>query len=671
MQFINPIFLYALAFLAIPIILHLFHFRRFKKVYFTNIKFLKEIKEETSARSKIRNLLVLAMRMLALAFLVFAFAQPFIPAKNQETKKGTPTVSVFLDNSFSLNALSDDVKLIDKEKQLAQEIVASYPTDVRFQILTNDFEGRHQRLYSKEDALSLIEEVQSTPNVKELSKVFKRQTQALNSEESNNKVAYILSDFQKNISNLSADMDTSISVNLIPLQAVQERNVAIDSAWFEAPVQMINNNNRLLLKVRNYSNEDADNIRLSLDYQGETRPIGTVSIKARSFEVDTVAITPLKVGWHRATLRITDYPIQFDDSYFLSFHVAEQVNILAINEGASNKFISAALPFVTNSSVNSLKYGDFPKYDMIVLNDLKKVSSGLAFELKKYVAAGGNMLIFPDSQADVASFNSFLDILPVDELRPFENKVRKVSRINTDEFVFNGVFENTKANLTLPISQGNFPLTSFSTRKATALLKYRDGSNAVVKYQINEGNVYLSSMPLDEKVSDLVRNGEVFIPMLYKMAISAGQSKPIAYVIGKDNRLEAPHTVSSSEAVYKLQGQQDEFIPQQRVMGGKVILNVNDEVKEAGFYVVKNEAQEDVSTFAFNYDRKESDLSYANIDDLATGLGDHVSIISANSPEQLTAQIEAQSQGIQLWKWCIIFVLIFLLVETLLLRFWK
>ena len=47
MQFLYPGFLFALAAIAIPIIIHLFNFRKFKKVYFTNVAFLKEIKHET------------------------------------------------------------------------------------------------------------------------------------------------------------------------------------------------------------------------------------------------------------------------------------------------------------------------------------------------------------------------------------------------------------------------------------------------------------------------------------------------------------------------------------------------------------------------------------------------------------------------------------------------
>ena len=140
MQFLYPSFLFALATLAIPIIIHLFYFRRFKTVYFTNVRFLREVKEESSSRRKLRNLLVLLARCLAVAFLVFAFAQPFIPRNTDGVKKGEQVASIYIDNSFSMNALSKDLALLEKAKLKAHEIVEAYANDDKFQILTNDFE---------------------------------------------------------------------------------------------------------------------------------------------------------------------------------------------------------------------------------------------------------------------------------------------------------------------------------------------------------------------------------------------------------------------------------------------------------------------------------------------------------------------------------------------------
>ena len=197
MSFLYPSFLYALLAIAIPIIIHLFYFRRFKKVYFTNVRFLKEVKEETSSRNKLKHLLVLLSRIGAIVGLVLAFAQPFIPNKDVEVKKGKKAVSLFVDNSFSMSSMSQDVPLLQKAKQRAAEIVSAYSVEDEFQIITNDFEGRHQRLVSREDALSYIDEIEVTPAVKELSKTLTRQKQALNTGQADNKTIYLISDFQK------------------------------------------------------------------------------------------------------------------------------------------------------------------------------------------------------------------------------------------------------------------------------------------------------------------------------------------------------------------------------------------------------------------------------------------------------------------------------------------
>src|SRR3954467_10394129 len=99
MVFLQPLFLWALAAVSVPVIIHLFNFRRFKKIYFTNVRFLQEIKQDTRSRSRLKHLLILIARLLALAFLVFAFAQPFIPlSKSSNVTTGTKHVSIYIDN---------------------------------------------------------------------------------------------------------------------------------------------------------------------------------------------------------------------------------------------------------------------------------------------------------------------------------------------------------------------------------------------------------------------------------------------------------------------------------------------------------------------------------------------------------------------------------------------
>lgn len=675
MQFVYPSFLWALLALAIPIIIHLFYFRRFKRVLFTNVKFLREVKEETSMRSRLRNLLVLAARILALAFLVFAFAQPFIPVED-DVKTGTRAISIFVDNSFSMSALSQDVPLMEKAKQRAREIVGAFGIEDRFQILTNDFDGRHQRLVGQEEALALIDEITIGPAVRPLTTVTARQMQALAMGKVDNESLYLISDFQRNITDLQQWTDTLVDVTLIPLQAVQERNVGLDSAWFEAPVPLLNQNNRLLVRIRNYTNEDLDNVRLSVRYGGQEKPEGILSIPAQSEVIDSVNINITQPGWQDVTLAITDYPIQFDDQYHLSFNVADKLRTLVIAAGGNNRFLKAALQgisiFATDFvSSQGIDYGALSEYQLIVLESLPTLSSGLTDALRQYVQQGGNLLVLPAQNADVVDYRSFLGAFRANELKAYEATVRNVGTVNTEEFVFNDVFENRSANLRLPTTQGNFPLTRYDGRNEEVLMSYRDGSPYLVKYRSDLGHLYLLAAPIDEQVNDLVQNAEVFIPMLYKMAISAGAAKPLAYTIGRDEVIETNHRIGAGEQVYKLRGNDEEFIPEQRVVGTKLFLGIDQQVSKAGFYELFLNPEAPLDHLAFNYDRRESSLDYFAPDDLQSQVGDRVGIIDTQDDNAITTAIAERSQGIVLWRWCIIIALLALAIEVLLLRFWR
>jgi hypothetical protein len=675
MQFLYPTFLFALFTLAIPIVLHLFYFRRFKRVYFTNVRFLREVKEETSARSRLRNLLVLLMRLLTLLFLVLAFAQPFIP-QDTEVKQGRKGVSIFMDNSFSMTAMSQNAPLLERARQRAREIVQAYSEEDEFQILTNDFEGRHQRLVSKEDALGLIEEIKISPATRELSKVLARQQQALRTGKAESQIAYIVSDFQKNITDLNTFQDTTLEINLVPLQAVQERNVGVDSVWFDSPVQMLNQTNNLLVSVRNYSQEAIDNVRLSIRYEGQTKPVGTLSIPPLSARVDTVPITILRTGWHDGELALTDYPVQFDDKFFFAFNVAEVVRVLLINDNAPNVYLDAAFTGMPgfkadNQLSRNINYAAFPSYQLIVLQDLPTISSGLASELRQYVNNGGNVLVFPSRQADINAYRSFLAAFPAADFQIFEELERSVGTINMEEFVFQDVFENRSANLKLPVTKGNFRSSRNAIRGEESLLTYRDGSAFLSKYRIGQGNLYLCAAPLNEQYSNLAQSGEIFVPMLYKMAISSARAQKIAYTIGRDESIEADHTMSATEAVYKLRGASGEFIPEQRIIGSKVFLGIGNQILQAGFYDMFLSADTTLAKYAFNYDRKESVLDYFTPTELRAQVGAAANVIDIMETAALTAKIEERSRGIVLWRWCLLLALLFIAAEVLLLRFWK
>lgn len=675
MQFLYPSFLWALLALAIPIIIHLFYFRRFKKVFFTNVKYLKEIKEETSNRNKLKNLLVLLSRCLAIIGLVLAFAQPFIPT-GDTIKSGINHVSVFVDNSYSMTAAKQDIPLLDYAKERARLVVSSYSEEDRFQILTHDFEGKHQRLISKEDAIAYIDEIQLTPTVQTISRVVNRQKQLLESV-SNNKISYIISDFQRSISDLSVIQDTTIEVNLLPVQASQQKNISIDSVWFDGPIPFLNQNNKLVVRVRNNSGEDAEQVKLSFKQDGQEKPIGIRDIPANSTITDTVIVNVDKSGWQQGVVSVSDYPVQFDDEYYIAFPVPDTIKALFVNESGPNRFMDALFKGVksfslSNQNVNQLQYQQFSNFDLIILNDLKSVTSGLSSELGQYLRNGGKVLVFPSKNAELASYNNFLSLSGANTFASLNKNKKEVSGINTEEFVFSDVFINNSRNLKLPQSMMSYDFNSVAASIQEKILTYRDGSAYISKYRVGDGQLFVCASPLDNAVNDLVFNAEIFVPLVYKLAITTTKQKSLSYTITNNIVVETENKRKSGDYVYKISNGKSEFIPGQIPTGNRITLDVDDQIKTAGFYDLLLDTNVE-GKLAFNYDRKESDMSMYDEDGLKdqNGTNPKIKIINEALQANISGAISDKDKGIVLWKWFVIMALLFLAIEALLLRFYK
>ena len=676
MSFLYPSFLLALAAVAIPIIIHLFNFRRYKTVYFSNVRFLKEVKEQTDSRSRLKHLLILLCRILAITFLVIAFAQPYIKSKSAAVVTGKKAVSIFIDNSFSMGQLSGDVPLLELAKLKAGEIIVAYGADDLFQLMTQDFEGRQQRLVDRDEAINLIKDVKPSTHTHVLSDIIARQRQALSNSGAVQKSIFVISDFQKNFTDFSLiRSDTNYNTSLVLLRAQEAENVYIDTCQLESPVQISGQANRMVVKIKNASNQALENARLTLKINNQIKAIGNFSVAAQSETFDTLSYTITEKGWSRAELSLADHPITFDDSYFLVYPVIDHKLTLVVNEADENPYLNALLGksdffILQNVAFNQLNYADLLKQHFVVLNGLKQVSSGLASELKKFVEEGGNLLVFPDAASDINSYNSFLDVMGGDRFSSFVAQKRTVSEINTHNEVFADVFQQVPQNLALPQVTGSFLCATRTNTTAELLLSFSDRSPLISKYSIGSGLFFLSMVPLNKNYTDLPLN-PLFAPMLYRMAIVKESAPMNAMVIGRNNLVTVPADLALGTQVIRLKGMEQEFIPAQRLIANQVTVNINNEINQAGIYALEDQANEVKSYIAMNYDRRESDMRLLSRDELLQySKSINIKVIQ-NAGRDLSNVISGQHLGLSLWKVSAIFVLVFLLLEIILLKFWK
>ncbi len=676
MEFLYPSFLWALLSLAIPIVIHLFYFRRYKKVLFTNLRFLKEVKEETSNKNKLKQLLILAARIFALACLVFAFAQPFIPT-GESVKKGFNAISIFIDNSFSMGAAKGEIPISDVALERARSLIKAYSQDDKFQIITHDLLGRHQRLVSQEDALSMLDEIKPTCVVQPLSKIVNRQNQLLKNEQAN-KIIYLISDFQKSINDLQEIRDTISEINLVPVQSIQQRNISIDSVWFESQIPVLHQDNKLIIRVKNHDQQDAEQVRISLFKDNEEKPVGIRDIQANGEVTDTISLILQSPGIHQATIVVKDYPIQFDDKYYISFLVPDTIQVLQIYDQQPDPYLNALFEGIkyfklSNQSSGQLNYQSLKNYQLVIFNELNSISSGLINEINQYLRDGGKVLVFPSANADLNSYNQFLSSWKGGKLGAFQKIKKDVGTLNKQEYVFKEVYLSTEKNIKLPSSNGHFPITHPAESPYRDLMNYRDGQSFLSLIPTEEGHLFLCAAPLQSQYNNLSTQAEVFVPMLYNMAVTSTGKQNLSYIIASRNTvLLGNHKPSTGEFVYKVQGP-NEFIPGQTPDNNKMVLDMADQIKQAGFYPITMGA-DTVDIISFNYDRTESNLSLTSEDQLSnTDLpeGVKLNIIDQDEQVNISSTIAEKDKGIVLWKYFLLGTLLFLFLEILLIRFFN
>lgn len=687
MSFVSPFILFGLLAVSIPLLIHLFNFRRFRKVYFSNVRFLKDLKQQTRKQSRLRHLIIMFLRMLAIASLVFAFAQPYIPVKNMPVDpEAVNAVSIYVDNSFSMGAEGTSGNLFDQARVRASEIASAYRSSDYFQLLNNDFKGSHQRLVSQEEFGEMLTDADLSGASRKLSDIMARQQELLLASSAGGKRAYVLSDFQKSMTDLSrVKTDTSVLTWLVPLVSAGNDNIFIDSCWFVSPVHQVNQGVKLVARIRNDGSEGLEKIPVKLTINGQQKALASVDLRPGAYEDVELSFTNYQPGIQFGEVEIVDYPITYDDKFYICFEVASSINVLSINGDKPNPYLNSlfgkdsVFRFV-NNYYRQIDFNRLPSDKLIILNELKDIYSGLAQELDQFLQNGGSLLIIPSAQADLESYNDFLMREGVNYYLPRTDQGTRVSDLDFEHPIFNDVFEQSfvkdarrKLPLNLPMVKSYYPISRQTRTDQVPLIRMLNGDFFMTHEKAGNGNIYLLSVPLDGAYSNFTHHA-LFVPVMYKLGLLSAATDPLYYTTGKANLIEISNLDVSGESVIKINqhGDDREFIPEQQNIGRKTVVKISEGQADAGLYELTLDGKL-VKGLAFNYGRQESSMDKYSPDELRDqisrqGLKNVMVLDAANQP--LTQTIKQMNQGVRLWKLFIILALVFLATEVALLRLW-
>lgn len=670
MNFLHPSFLWALLFLAVPIVVHLFNLRKYKKEVFTNTAILRNFLNETQKTSKLKKRLLLACRLLALLCIIMAFVQPFL--SSSQRKNGQIGISIYIDNSISMELPSTSITALEDAKKQALEIVHRYKNQAVYNIIANEFTSSELQVVSYQEAVDAIKNITITTDRKSLDDVYTKQSNILNTSKQEQKQYFWISDFQKNqTSNFKSKIENEVNAIIIPHN--KKKNIYIDTAFIFSQAIKLGQDIKIVYKAKK-SEDDQTHSSLISFYQNDViRHRKEIYWNEKNEAIDTLILKLVQSDWQFLKLTISDGSLAYDNDYLFSFYLAPRPSVTLISQGAESKYIMNALKADNNFDVRSynslnISQADIQKTHLILLNQISKVTATDATWVDNVLQSGKNVAIFLPPNAAQMGYGEFLQRIGAGGIISVDNTPSRIKQINTQDALFSDVFSSLDKLSDLPQSSYYYLLHNFSERGRETLISFENSNPFLIKYsQMGEGNLYLFTGLITSDKSNFVYSS-LFAPLIYKLGAQASSSNVYSYFISKNSVITIPVDNDKSDKIYKLVNSNHEIIPPQRKVGNALSFSLDNVKVEAGFYSLKNNQNETLRHIALNYPRYESDMQFYSSSELQNILGTNVHIYDSQNPYIKHSTSLSESNA---WKMWVLLALLFYLLEMIISKFWN
>ncbi len=666
MTFANPIFLWGFLALLIPIIIHLFNFRKTKRVVFSSTRFLREVKESNQKKRKLKEWLILTSRLLFITFIVLAFAQPF---KNGEQQDSAGQVIIHIDNSLSMEGeFASGIKKIDQGVKLTQDIVNAYPDTYRFQLYTN---SSPSRLSTYKSAEEILDELSSLNTDFQIGNPLQFTKDLIEESGSDYKEVYVVSDFQVN--DVTADeflpADSIRQFNFLAIEGTISSNVFIDSTYLASPFFIKGEPNSLVVRLRNSGSQDTGEIPVRLIVNGDNQGSTSTRISAES---STEVNFPINVDVEESaqvSIVIDDFPNTYDNQFDLVLRGQDRIKIIQLGESGSSPFLEGvygneALFDFSYYPQSNVDYTLLEEADLIVLNEIDDLSSPLASNINSFMADGGAVLIIP---SETMQLNSFSLLEGFSMIRSStEPSLSQFSQPDIENPLFSDVFTELESNIELPSARAEYMLPS----QRNTFITLRNGTPFLVATG-ELGNLYSFASPLSDDFTNLPRHA-LFVPLMYKMASLSRQSSNSLYHYTNSSFVSLKVEGANTNDIFTLVNENEEFIPDQRMVGNRLIMNLQEGFLRPGFYEVR-QGDDIVSILAFNLPKGESIQQFLNAAQL-TRVAEFISNLNISETQELNnfeQKLSSRFSGFPLWKYALLIAVFFFVCEILIIRFIK
>ncbi len=676
MRFVYPQFLWALLLVILPILIHLFNFRKHKQLYFSSLQFVKAVETSDRKRKNILHLLILLSRILAIVFIVLAFAQPYF-SKNANTNSSEAVYAIYIDNSASMSLSGVSGNLMSEARENARKLIQQLPADGKFLVHSNLLSAEEGRLSSREEVLSRIDFIELSNIQQSKGNIIDWQKMQIKLEKPNALIHhYLLSDFQKHDSDLSTINPDSIHYyHPIVHKPQSKKNLTLDTLYFESPIHQTGVTTHLIYGVRNYSDEPAKGVEINLEVGLIKRKL-TIDVPANSRVEDKISYVDFSPGLIKGNMTIQDFPFELDNTLYFSYEIKSEIKICILSGPLSYKLFPTLFSLdkqykTVELSVNSVNREQLLSNDFIIVNGIEDLTQGVADDLVYFAANGGSVAVIPSDKTLLSSTNILLSNLKLPSLNSFQKGNFKINSIQQKDAFFTGVFVNPNEQISLP-GVNNYFSVQPNNSNALALVSLQN--NAGLFFKHNKHPFYLLTTSIEDAQNAFTKDA-LFPTLFLRMAEQANQSPFIYTEMGLNGYYPLKKIADPNLPIYLIKDD-FKFIPMRVTENGTTFLNLKDpeavsQLKPGIYSIEQNKTILD--HIALNLDRRESNTDSYTLVEIEYNLQkQNVQNIQGISIDKESDKVHIPiSNEPKWWKYCLILSLLFILAELFLLIYGK
>jgi len=669
MGFLFPLFLISGLALIIPLVIHLFNLRKYKRVDFPDTRFLRDIQLSTKRQARIQNKTLMIVRMLFLAMLVLAFAQPFFKSDSKGTKAGITVV--YIDNSYSMTLGAGQQSLLQKAVNKARDLIQKGDPGSRFLVLTND-KISATRPMMRDEALKVLAGIRPVAKPATLNKVMGAVTAAKGNEQEEQWNVYLFSDMQDKafIGKEKIRYNGQGTVYFYPMQEKEAGNIYIDTAYFLSPNLDTRQPGELVIKVKRSGDPKENIANLKVSVGEQVRAVSSVVFDNDSMMLDTLALQLSATGWQPVSISLQDHPLSFDDTFRIAARTSPELSVLVVGDGTVNPYLQAAFRTyegfkIQQQNSTAINKAEWKKQSLVILQNINIITPALELTVKERLDNGQNVLLFPGTGGNISQLNQSLKKWGDISLAETDTSAQQVMSLQQAHPLLQDLFEKIPENVQLPLVTKRYPINAGLTANQQSLMSFRDGKPFLAEYTPGPGKLYICAAPLDDRSSNFAVS-YFFAPVLYKMAVQAGGNSVYAGTVGDNRPLWMPAGGDDSRKVWHMAAAGFDAIPPQRPAGSGSEIFAGSTAIHAGFYHLQHEALADTVLIALNNNNMESRLEFAGRKQVA----DLFAPVKVNWLDEHSVNQAGWRQAnapFPLWKIAVILGLLLLAAETWLL----